>query len=166
MSFHLRFETQEGRDEILSWALAGMDLLERIFHMVGQETVDYLKSYTDELRPPVRRGASALSRVQKAVTAANRAARRRLTSVPVGDRPAHPGHWADISHELKNSYGYRVVRTGESIQLIIFNTSGHALYVEAMDGYFVLKGITDADGPLFHKLRAILAQNAPGWRIQ
>lgn len=164
--YKLTFETKAGRDEIMSWSIRGMDLLDRIFHVVGLETVAYLQSYTDELRPPVRKGSSALKRLQRKANAFNIANNRRSTFVPEGERPAHPGHWGDITHDLKNSYGFRVVRDTGSIQLVIFNTSGHAVYVEAMDGYFVLRGITDPDGPLFQKLRAILARVAPDWRVQ
>lgn len=54
----------------------------RLLGEVGREDIEWLRSYTSETRPPLRSGDP----------------RRR----------AHPGHWADRTHELNDGHYYRV----------------------------------------------------------
>jgi hypothetical protein len=110
--------------------------LELALDLVGHEVVTYLKSYTAELRPPASGQGSS--------------------------RAAHPGHWADITGDLRNKYGYKVERTSSGVGLAIFNKSDHAVYVEAMDGYFVITGVNEE---IMRRLRVVIPRIAPGWKL-
>lgn len=76
-------------------------------------------------------------------------------------RPTHPGHWGDVTYELRDSYEYEVVDG----KLWLANTSGHAAYVEAMDGYFVLSGVGDSE-EFAYALRAGLRKVYPRARVK
>jgi hypothetical protein len=163
----MEFTSTLDSTEVGLWKVNTWDTMERIMYIIGSEVVAYLKSYTDETRPPVARGASALSRLQ------NRKDEHRMARGGAGPRffaeggarPAHPGGWGDITHDLMAKYDYKVTRTPEGISLAIFNTSDHAVYVEAMDGFYVVRGVMDEDGPVIAALRRIISQVAPGWRV-
>lgn len=100
--------------------------------MYGFNSVAFLRSLTNEQRPPAKKGE--------------------------GPRWAHPGHWADISSHLALSYGFtvqdgsgRVIRepvlsvTGARapFTLDLFNSSEYAIYLEKRHGFWVLSGYTD-----------------------
>ncbi|HYC31116.1 MAG TPA: hypothetical protein VEB59_02450 [Gemmatimonadales bacterium] len=116
-------------------ALDTMAKLELVLQQVGQETIDYLRSLTDEMRPPARAGEP--------------------------QRQAHPGHWADVTSQLANSYRWEVQRTGDSLRLRLANDAEHAVYLEQRDGFFVLSGVTEPGGPVETALRAVVARLAP-----
>jgi hypothetical protein len=111
----------------------------QLLELVGKRTIEYLKSLTDEARPPA--------------------------SGQTATRYAHPGHWADVTGELAASYGWRISNAGDTPVLELYNMSGHAVYLEGHDGYFVLTGITDPDGPLDEIIRRAAAEIAPEWRV-
>lgn len=110
---------------------AAQDKAEMLLASVGIETIAYLRSFTSESRPPARKGE--------------------------GPRPAHPGHWADVRGQLALSYGYRVERIGTVSRLVLFNDAEHAIYLEHMEGYFVLQGVTDPGGPVVEAVRRAAA---------
>lgn len=110
-------------------------------HVTGLETVAYLRSLTNELRPPANPGE--------------------------GWRRAHPGHWADITSQLAQSYRFEVraggrrvlyTREGEAVTvegggpqptdrdpyvLELLNGAEYAAALESKAGYYVLTGIQE-----------------------
>lgn len=99
-------------------------------HVVGNETIAYLRSLTDTMRPPARAGE--------------------------GMRRAHPGGWADVRGTLAGSYTYKVEATEFGARLTLINTAEYAVYLELMDGYYVLSGVGEPGGPI----EMILRKNA------
>lgn len=96
-------------------------------HVVGSETIAFLRSLTDNMRPPARNGE--------------------------GMRRAHPGGWADVRGTLAGSYSYRVEPTEFGAKLILINTAEYAVYLELMDGFYVLSGVGEKGGPIDTILR-------------
>jgi hypothetical protein len=113
--------------------------LRRVAEFIGERTVEYLKSYTSEIRPPTTPGG------------------------PTG--PAHPGHWKDITKQLVEGYGSRVTEDVDGLTLEVFNRSDHAIFVEMRQGYFVLHSVMDPGGPVEQALRKAVAQIAPEWTV-
>jgi len=111
----------------------------QLLNAVGLKTVAYLRSQTSERRPPVRAGGN--------------------------ERPAHPGHWADISGQLAASYDKDVQETPGGYRLVMTNSAEYAAALEARDGFFVLSGVTDPGGPLEVALRQAVATIAPEWTV-
>lgn len=97
-------------------------------NVIGAEVVAFLRSLTDEMRPPARAGE--------------------------GERQAHPGGWADVRGTLANSYDFQVEETEFGARLILLNTAEYAVYLELRDGYYVLSGVDEPGGPLDTILRA------------
>lgn len=92
---------------------------EYTLELVGTRVVNYLRSLTESMRPPVRSGE--------------------------GPRQAHPGGWADVSGQLAISYHYEVRRLGPTtFELILSNNAEYAEALEARDGYFVIAGVFDS----------------------
>lgn len=92
----------------------------RALDRAGKLIVEELQSYTSEMRPPVRAGNPP--------------------------RPAHPGHWADISGDLRDAYDFGVANNRNGVTLRLMNTMSYAIYLEERDGFFVLRGVFDAGG--------------------
>jgi hypothetical protein len=111
-----------------------------VLELVGIRVVAYLRSLTGEMRPPAKTGG------------------------PV--RRAHPGHWADISGDLARSYWWKIEEHADGTVLAIGNSSGHAAFVEARDGFFVISGVMDRGGPVAEAIRDIAPKVAPGWKVQ
>jgi hypothetical protein len=115
--------------------------LELILEAVGASTIAYLRSLTSEMRPPAR-GKDEYRR-------------------------AHPGHWADVTGQLANSYSYEVERRGDDeVVLILRNDAEHAIYLEAREGFFVLSGVADPGGPVEQAIRRVVPIVAPGWEVR
>lgn len=96
--------------------------------LVGIQVVNYLRSLTDSMRPPVK--------------------------ADEGPRQAHPGGWADVSGQLALSYHYDVRRLGPTtFELTISNNAEYAEALEARDGYFVISGVFDS-GLIYEMLEA------------
>jgi hypothetical protein len=110
-----------------------------VLEAIGLETIAYLRSKTKEMRPPVRAGRKP--------------------------RPAHPGHWADVTGQLVNSYSYRVENLPHGVSLVFENSAEYAAALEAKEGYFVLSGVADPGGPVDQALRRIVPIIAPDWTI-
>ena len=111
-----------------------------VLSTVRDEILEYLQSYIGELRPPERKV-------------------KHFGGNPEAPRPAHPGHWADISKNLKEGYRAEVERDANGQwQLKIWNEAKDpkgndiAPFVEARAGYFVVSGIMDPDGPVRHAI--------------
>lgn len=94
--------------------------IEEALEAIGEQVVEWLRSYTGETRTGLRKGDP--------------------------DRKAHPGKWADVrgpdaEGSLASSYGYRIEREGQNHVLVLYNDAEHAKWVERMDAYWVLEGV-------------------------
>jgi hypothetical protein len=118
-------------------ARAGM---RAVLSEAGRQVIDYLRSLTGEMRPPVEAGGAM--------------------------RPAHPGHWADVTGALAAGYDFRVEDTNDGVQLVLLNDVGYAVFLEAHDGFFVLKGVADAGGPVSQAMRSVVSEIMPGWEVR
>jgi hypothetical protein len=135
----LKATTPKGiRENTILAGLHGVQLICHVLDAVGRETVEWLRSYTNRWKP----GPGGTRRRQ------------------------HPGNWADITHDLERSYKYRTQCDREGATLHIWNDSGHAVHVDAMDGYFVVRGIMDREGPVARALVRVIPRIAPGWRAR
>jgi len=87
----------------------------------GIEVVDFARSYTDEMRPGIKKKGKERE----------------------GDRKAHPGGWADISGALKNGYYSEVETTPGVVELTVGNSTPYAEELEKNDDYWVVKGLEE-----------------------
>jgi hypothetical protein len=119
---------------------------ERLVHAleyIGKELVAFLRSYTTEERPDDPRATWSL-----------------------GPRKAHPGHWADVTKELRKGYRYAVITSGRyDHRLEITNTSPHAMWVERLEGYYVTRGLFTGRSPIVQQLRQVLRAVGAGRRL-
>ena len=125
---------------IQALAVEAEEKVRLVIEAVAIETIAYLKSHTEELRPPARGGLSA--------------------------RFAHPGHWADVTGILANSYGWEISRIPGGWRLTLVNTAEYAIHLEARDGFFVLSGVADPGGPVEEALGEVVGQIAPEMRVE
>jgi hypothetical protein len=94
--------TRQSLDEVWAEAAPGSgpvtgDLIGNVLEATGRKEVNFLRSYTNENRPPAKLGE--------------------------GFRKAHPGHWSDVSGRLNN--GYRITwHTSQGTQTTGFGGSG------------------------------------------
>lgn len=119
-----------------------MDTHQKIRHVleaIGTETIAFLRSLTENMADPIRPGE--------------------------GQRRKHPGNWADITGNLANAYAHRVVEIVGGWSLELSNSMDYAVYLEARDGMFVLKGVTEQHGPVEQALRKVVARIAPDWTV-
>lgn len=116
-----------------------LDKMRPLITAVGFETVAFLRSLTQEMRPPLRKGENP--------------------------RPAHPGHWADRTGHLARSYRSEREDGRDSITLVLQNDAGYAEELENRDGYWVLKGVAERDGPVMKALIMLVERIAPSWEI-
>ena len=103
---------------------------EKIGEYVGRKTVDYLRSYTDEMRPP------AYLPFRK---------RKKGKIIKTGPRQAHPGHWADVTNNLKNAHGHEVIVNGHVVEVKVYNNMEYAAELDKREGYSVV-GVAFDDG--------------------
>jgi hypothetical protein len=111
----------------------------QILDYIGHKTIEYLRSFTSERRPPYYGGGP--------------------------DRAAHPGHWADRSGQLAASYSHTVSPSGAGWTLTLMNGAEYAAALELREGFFVLGGVTERGGPVEEALRAAVGVVAPGWSV-
>lgn len=119
----------EGLDELLTTTMMEVEAKAALaLEFIGVQAVAYLRSLTTEMRPPVRRSESF--------------------------RAAHPGHWADVTGNLSNSYGFRVIGTS----LMLYNTAEYAIWLEDRHGFYVLSGVMGGSGasPIVDAARRII----------
>ncbi len=82
----------------------------------GFELVEFARSPTEQMRPPVRKGE--------------------------GNRAATPGHWATDTGLLANSFGHEAtMETDELAVLELSNTAEYAEALESLEDYWVLSGL-------------------------
>lgn len=140
MKLKLSVMKADTRRAIAALELDAEQKIELILEQIGIETIAYLRSLTNEIRPP----------------ASGRSNTRR----------AHPGHWADVTGQLALGYSYEVERRGGEVVLILRNTAEHAVYLEAKEGFFVLSGVTEPNGPIEQALQRVVPIVAPGWVVR
>jgi hypothetical protein len=107
---------------------------------VGERVVAYLQSLTNEMRPPTRAGGA--------------------------ERAAHPGHWADVTGLLASNYRWRVEDTAGGVQLVLENDTPYAIYLEEHDGFFVLRGVAEAGGPVERAMQEVVLDVMPDWEVR
>lgn len=113
--------------------------IRQLLELVGITTISYLRSLTDEMRPPA---------------SADRPPRR-----------AHPGHWADITSQLALGYSWEIEERGPAeIALVLRNVVEYAIYVDVMEGFFVLRGIADPGGLVYQAIQRAMPIVAPEWK--
>jgi hypothetical protein len=135
----LQVNTAGFADAIRALRVSESEKAKMVLDAAGIDTVAFLRSLTEEMRPPVRSSE--------------------------GPRPAHPGHWADVTGNLAGAYDARVVPTPGGWALVLSNAMEYAGTLEQRDGYFVLRGVTDPGGPLEQELRRAIRAIAPTWRV-
>lgn len=118
--------------------------LRMVVEAIGPEVVAYLRSHTSEMRPP---------------------ARIPSTRTRTGPRPAHPGHWADVTGQLAASYASDVQGDARSVTLTLSNSAEYAVHLERREGFWVLSGVMDPGGPVEQALRRAVQRYAPGWEV-
>lgn len=118
--------------------------IELVAQAVGAETIAYLRSLTSEIRPPARRPSGVMT----------------------GPRRAHPGHWADVTSQLANSYWFEVSKSEAGVILAIGNHAEYAIWLEVRQGFFVVKGVAEPGGPVSRAMAKVVPQIAPGWVVQ
>ena len=163
IDFVLEIEEEELLEELraLEWDVAKTMLYS--MEQVGWETVGLLRSLTNETRPPARVGEP--------------------------HRRAHPGGWADVSSNLANAYRFELYSDGKLVrwstegenpqlrgnlpshptfplELKFLNGMEYALYLELRDGYWVIREVTEAGGPVQRALRKVLRAVAPDMDIR
>lgn len=116
------------------------ETIRNILESVGLEVIAYLKSKTDERRPP-------------------------WPSASGPERQAHPGHWADRRGQLVGSYSHQVRAVDGGWRLELRNTAEYALYLELRDGFFVLSGVLDRGGIVMEALADVIPTVAPGMEV-
>lgn len=136
----IRAKTKGLAEAIARRELDALTKVELVLEAVGHLTVAKLRSLTNESRPPVKRGEPK--------------------------RRAHPGHWADVTGQLANSYRFEVYRTGNVVTLALINGSEHAAHLERREGYFVLSGVMQRGGMVELAIREAVRTIAPGMRVK
>lgn len=130
------------------------ELIGVVFEEVRRDLLRFVKGYTNVSRPgdyraqfgPLFRGKKGPDR--------NKVEWKDFVNWWKIPRPAHPGGWADITEELKNSYVATVTRLGPADYVLsLDNTAPHAKFVEAKDGFFVVEGVFTPGGYVEHSIR-------------
>jgi len=130
----------EGLTETLKEIEADISVkLRKVADFVGIRTIELLRSYINETRPPVRPGEPA--------------------------RKARYGHWADNSGNLARAYDYNVEQTPNSITIVFSNSMDYAAALDVKEGFFVLRGVADRGGPVEQMLRRAVQELAPDWTL-
>jgi hypothetical protein len=113
--------------------------LRRIADYIGIRTIEYLRDFINETRPPIRPGEPA--------------------------RKARRGHWADQSGNLARAYRYEVEVESDGVTLVLMNSMEYAAALDVKEGFFVLRGVADKGGPVEMLMRRAISEIAPDWEI-
>jgi hypothetical protein len=113
--------------------------LEKVMQYIGIKTIAYLRELINETRPPIRKGEPA--------------------------RRARQGHWADNTGNLARAYSWDVAVHSDGVTLTLMNNMEYAAALDAKEGFFVLRGVTDKGGPVERMLRDAVKAIAPDWEI-
>lgn len=161
----IQFQVEEA-DFLSAFAALEMEVARKLLmtmDQVGWEVIGYLRSLTDEIRPPARPGEPS--------------------------RRAHPGGWADVTSNLANAYRFELYAGGELVrwstegpnatregsipaspqfplELRFLNGMEYAAYLEARDGFWIIREITEAGGPVRRAMRTVLAAIDPDAEIR
>lgn len=163
--FETKLDTIDLGDMVGDIQRTMLDWQNIILSQVGKDVVRYLRSYTSRKNPPryPRRKYTYVDSVRTKLT-------KKQQKELQPDRPAHPGGWSDVTGPMEKdslaaSYYWRVGAVPGGIKLTIGNSSTHAAYVEAKDGYFVVTGIFAPNGPVMKAIRKYMKQYAPGTQV-
>lgn len=163
IDFELQVETA---DFLESLAGLEMDIARKLLltmEQVGWEVVAFLRSTGHGTQPPARPGEPS--------------------------RSAHPGGWSDVTSNLANAYRFELYSGGERVrwstegetpslrgtrprspefplELRFINGMEYAAALEAKDGYWVIREITERGGPVQRALRTVIRRLDPGGTIQ
>jgi hypothetical protein len=113
--------------------------LRRIADYIGIKTIEYLRDFINETRPPIRPGEPA--------------------------RRARRGHWADQSGNLARAYRYEIEVEADGLTLVLMNSMEYAAALDVKEGFFVLRGVTDKGGPVEMMLRRAINEIVPDWEV-
>lgn len=155
--FTTSVESPDLQGMIKDLEVSATDTTKAVLEFVRKDVYHFLRSYTNVVKPP---------RYQRKWTLD---ANQRRIKVPRSDRtgwrPVHPGHWADVSYDLKKKYFTDLRFEDGGWRLYVGNRSDHAVYVEAMDGYFVVHGVLDPNGPVARSIRKALRVLGVDWKV-
>lgn len=161
--FHTQVnESPDLDDFIRNLEESAEDMSYTILRMVGQEALKYLKDYTSRKTDPRYRRKMGPDPSDPEFRIKYFKYQQRQQDP---NRPTHPGGWGDISHDLVDGYYARTEKVDAGWQLTLGNKSGHAGYVEAKDGYFVISGVMDPGGPVDKAIRKAFRRLNPSWKI-
>jgi hypothetical protein len=114
--------------------------LRKVADYVGIKTIEHLRDFINETRPPIRPGEPA--------------------------RKARRGHWADQSGNLARAYRHEVEVTNNGVVLVLMNSMEYAAVLDVREGFFVLRGVADKGGPVEMMLRRAIEVIAPDWELR
>lgn len=156
--FAAQVEEPDLLDMIKNISTNSQDQVRAVLEFARTDLLVFLKSYTNVYRPP---------RYQRKFRLNDQS---RRIAVDPGDRqdwrPAHPGGWADVENTLRDNYYVQLNWVGNAWQLLAGNRAPEAVFVEAMDGYFVVSGVMEPRGPVGRSIaKAVKALGIKNWKI-
>lgn len=157
IGFELSIDREAFRTSLRALEVQETRKIELLLQSVGFETVAYLRSLT---------GGEGEAKGAEARVSFRTRAGAQVSFAINRSGPAHPGGWRDITGNLANAYAFTVESHPDGATLVFTNHMEYAAALEARDGYWVLRGVTDPGGPLERKLREVLPRVAPGWEIR
>lgn len=164
IDFTLEVEESEFLEELADLEMEIARKLLMTMDQVGWEVVAFLRSIGHGTRPPARPGEPS--------------------------RSAHPGGWADVSSNLAGAYRYELYAGGQLVrwsttgdtpqqggaipsgmipfplELRFLNGMEYAAALEARDGYWVIREITEAGGPVQRTMRTVVRRVDPDGAIE
>lgn len=148
----IQFRSSESADEFLE-DLRELDIdtgtkVRRAVQVVAIDTVAFLRSHTEQIRPP---------------------ARNPFTGKKTGPRPAHPGRWADITGDLARAFKGEAVRLFEPraiVALLLTNIMEYAEHLEGKHGYWIFEPLLVEGGRIDQMLGAVLRSIDPSFTIE
>ncbi len=140
-----------------------------ILRLVIQETLAYLRSFTNRSNPP-RSGYYRKFKWEKDPDYPDdrgfRGDKTKKSDRDSERRPAHPGNWSDVSGVMVAGYYGKIEKLSNgSWSGVIGNRDHDALFVEAKFGYFVVTGVFRPNGPVMQVLRKNIKKYAPGSKV-
>ena len=135
--FRLSVEHGDFTKRVARLRVAEQEKMRMVSEAAAIEVIAFLRSLTDELRPPAKTGEPM--------------------------RRAHPGHWADVRGHLANSYYWRVTAVGIEVHIVLGNSAEYAIHLERREGFYVIRGAVE---PFRRELRRAAARLAPSWEVR
>lgn len=158
IGFELSIDKDAFRAELRALEVSESRKIELLLQSVGFEVVAYLRSLSG--------GEGEAARGPARTVRFNTREGTRVSFETNRSGPTHPGGWRDVTGNLALAYAFQVESNAAGATLIFTNHMEYAAALEARDGLWVLRGVTDPGGPLDRKLREVLPKVAPGWEIR